>query len=189
MKKLVKLFFTFVIGIMFVACGKPKADYKLEGTYTSERLNYYDDGTLGEKILTVIEITKNRNEYIVKGNKLHEQIEVIRDYVARTQTYGNWEEISNDSWTFTGKLIEIEKSKPVTNIPAEEVIHFTLENEKGQQMLVSIDKNINVKKLLNTPGRDYSNVKDIENYDTVDIIVTGSIKLNLSPMSAFRMEK
>ena len=188
MRKVIKVFLIFVVGIMFVSCGQPKIDYKLEGTYISERLNYYEDGTLGERNITNIDIIKNGNEYIIKGNNLYEKIEVIRNYVTRTNTYGNWEEISSNSFTFKGKLVEIEKSKSYDNVPREELIFFTLKNKDGEKLLISIDKNVDVKELLEMAGRDYSDVKNIENYKKIDIIhSSGNDNLDIEAMEAFKM--
>ena len=44
MKKLIKLFLIFMLGILFVSCGEKETANKLEGKYSIKRVDYFENG-------------------------------------------------------------------------------------------------------------------------------------------------
>lgn len=170
MKKLMKIFFVLILGIVFVSCSETgKNSYKLEGTYITERENFFNDGVLARKGRSEIKIIKNGKNYTITGNEFFQKKYRDINYATKEVREEYWEDIKNISFTFTGKIVEFKEQKPVDSLPHKTDYIYILENDKGNRIVIFIYKDVYFKEVLKTPAFGYNDVINV-NSDTLDMI-------------------
>lgn len=187
MKNIFKFLFVSILGFVLVACGGPKNDYKLEGKYSINKVEYLDGNEIF-KSNSNVEITRKGDIYTVKGKK----IELIKDYEKNIFTkeikFGSWREYVNNDFVFTGKLIEEgnEEGNHKTYKPTKLYV-WKLADDKGNTLNIMIYKDSKVREAIENVNAQLNNLKGAlyTGKDTNDIINLNSnnssiLKYNLT---------
>lgn len=164
-------------GIIYLLIGKFNSnnkhqEYNLEGKYSLE--TFFKDGFFQSKRNSNLEIIKENDKYTLIGKQY--STEKFTDEILR--------EVENDNFTFTGKIVSSysERNNNEFFPYSENIIFYSLENEKGEKISILLYPNVKINDIKNlTLEKDYYKLKGLKNnnQETSDIITLTSENENI----------
>lgn len=148
MKKFYKILCVVMLGILCVACGKPKNDYKLEGKYSMKKVEYLEGNEIF-KSNSNVEITRKGNVYTLKGSQFEKSRDYRRDFITKEIIFDDWEEKTNNNFTFSGKVIkEVSEDYKAPILNSNKLYVWDLDDGNGNIVSIMLYKDSKVKEAI-----------------------------------------
>lgn len=158
MKKFYKILCVVMLGILCVACGKPKNDYKLEGKYSMKKVEYLEGNEIF-KSNSNVEITRKGNVYTLKGSQFEKSRDYRRDFITKEIIFDDWEEKTNNNFTFSGKVIkEVSEDSTDPVLKSNKLYVWKLDDENGNTVSIMLYKNSKVKEAIESEVTHYNDL-------------------------------
>lgn len=148
MKKFYKILCVVMLGVLCVACGKPKNDYKLEGKYSMKKVEYLEGNEIF-KSNSNVEITKKGDVYTLKGSQFEKSRDYRRDFITKEIIFDDWEEKTNNNFTFSGKVIkEVSEDYKAPILNSNKLYVWDLDDGNGNIVSIMLYKDSKVKEAI-----------------------------------------